>query len=156
MALSLDSPAHAPESLACFERGKGCERTAMPARRGTGNTPQHGGCCCRPGTVTQWDGEAKGRCRCPGLSEPTYLGSDKELKTSFLLFLVSSCPLVCLSVCQTGRKALLMSEYCIYIHGYTHIYIYSVTDGYVLCASYFFSPVLVMSSLLCYSVCGHT
>lgn len=140
MALSLDSPAHAPESLACFERGKGCERTAMPARRGTGNTPQHGGRRCCPGTVTRWDGEAKGRwavrAGVPRLRQRT----ENQFFTFPCLVLSSR-----LSARQAGR--LLMSEYCIYIHGYTHMY--SVTDGSGLCASYF------LSSLLC-TVCGHT
>lgn len=120
VVLPLSTPAHAQESLACFRTGKGCKWTAMPARKGTGNTPQHGGHCCCPGTATQRDGEAEGRCRSPGLSKPRYLGTDKETKNIFLLFPVSSCLFICQSERQAGRQALGMSEYCLYTWICTH------------------------------------
>ncbi len=140
MALPLGTPAHAQEPLACFRTGKGCKRTAMPARKGTGNTPQHGGHCCCPGTATQRDGEAEGRRRSLRLSKPRYLGTDKETKNYFLLFLVSSGLLICQSVCQAGRQALSMSEYCLYtwIRTHTHTHPQSLADRHVLCLSHFF------------------
>lgn len=131
VALPLSTPAQTQESLTCFRTGKGCRRTAMPALQGTGNTPQHGGHCCCPGTAVQWDEEVEGRCQAIGLSKPRYLGTDKETKNYFLLFPVSSCLLICLSVCQAGRKALGMSEYCLHTLIRTHTH--SNSSRHVLC-----------------------
>lgn len=138
--LQLTHKSHWP----AFEAGKDCKRTAMPARKGTGNTPQHGGHCCCPGTATQRDGEAEGRRRSPGLSKPRYLGTDKETKNYFLLFLVSSCLLICQSVCQAGRQALSMSEYCLYTWICTHTPTHSETGMCFVCYT-FLSPLLSFS-----------
>lgn len=87
VALPLHSPGHTQDSLVYFRMGKGCKRTAMPARRATGNTPQHGSsrCCCAS-TETQGDEQKKG-FRSPELSVLRYMGTDRQTKNYFYPFL---------------------------------------------------------------------
>lgn len=111
-----------PASLSTRGGGeRACKWTAMPARRGTGNTPQHGGGRHRPDTSRR-----SGVTHLPGCQSPETQTQTKTLKTIFYFSL--SHPVfssICLPASQSGREALSMSKYR--LHMDTHTLIHCLT-----------------------------
>lgn len=70
-----------------------------------------------------------------GSQKPRYLGTDKETKNYFLLFLVSSCLLVCLSARQARRRWPWVS--ITYTHGYAYTYSYTHSSRQAYALSHF-------------------
>ena len=91
VVLPFGTPAHAEESLTSFWHGKAGSGLLCRLKKGAGNTPQHGGRLCCPGTAEKREREVKGHCRFPVLSKPLYSWTQRTKKTIFHSFPVSSC-----------------------------------------------------------------